>query len=182
MKELGITFQVRIQAVDESYPEDMEVTAVAEYLARKKAAAYQADLQPDEILITADTTVVMGTTLLNKPSDEKEAQDMLQLLSGKSHQVITGVCLVTKESQMSFKDITQVFFRNLSQEEINHYIRHYQPFDKAGGYAIQEWIGMIGIKKIEGSYFNVVGLPVEKLYTHLKEVLDDDPVIRPSSN
>lgn len=177
LQELGLKYDIKTRIVDEAYPEDMQANDVAEYLAKKKGSAYQSDLSENELVITADTTVITGTTILNKPADDEEAKHMLELLSGKSHQVITGVCLTTRQSQVSFSDVTTVFFRKLTEQEIEYYIRQYQPFDKAGGYAIQEWIGMTGIVKIEGSYFNVVGLPVEKLYKFLKGMMEIDPFV-----
>ncbi len=175
LQELGVRFTVKTKPVDEHYPEDLAPGAVAEYLARKKGIAYQADLSEDELIITADTVVVIGTEILNKPADEQQAKQMLEKLSGRSHQVITGVCLTTRQTQISCKDTTNVFFRDLTNREIDYYIRRYGPYDKAGGYAIQEWIGMIGITRIEGSYFNVVGLPVEKLYEQLRRMMQDNP-------
>lgn len=175
LQELGVRFTVKTKPVDEHYPEDLAPGAVAEYLARKKGSAYQADLSEDELIITADTVVVVGTEILNKPADKQQAKQMLEKLSGRSHQVITGVCLTTRQTQISCKDTTNVFFRDLTNREIDYYIRRYGPYDKAGGYAIQEWIGMIGITRIEGSYFNVVGLPVEKLYEQLRRMMQDDP-------
>lgn len=166
---LGLTFEVRVKEVHEDFPEHMQREEVAEYLASHKADAYAGDLK-DEVLITADTIVCLGDRILNKPADAAEAFDMLRALSGASHEVITGVCLLTKETKTVFHDTTKVYFKELSDEEINYYIQHYKPFDKAGAYGIQEWIGMIGIEKIEGSYFNVVGLPVQKLYTHLRQL------------
>ncbi|WP_277484161.1 Maf family nucleotide pyrophosphatase [Catalinimonas alkaloidigena] len=171
LSELGLKFQLRSLEVEESFPAELEVDKVAEYLAIKKGRAHQKTMEADEIIITADTTVVVGQSVLNKPADEKEAFQMLQQLSDTTHQVITGVCLTLAEQHQSFRDITSVTFRKLDEEEINHYIKHYHPFDKAGGYAIQEWIGMIGITHIDGSYFNVVGLPSEKLYGKLKKII-----------
>lgn len=167
---LGFAFTVKTKPVDEDYPQDLSAIDVAEYLARKKGKAYQPDLLKEDLVITADTVVVVEDTILNKPENFEEAQYMLRLLSGKSHQVITGVCLTTENTQLSFRDVTLVSFKVLEEREIDYYIHHYQPYDKAGGYAIQEWIGMIGIRKIEGSYFNVVGLPADKLYEYLNEV------------
>ncbi len=170
LKELGWDFQVRILEIEEDYPADLALDAIAEYLAIKKGKAYQSGMKADELVVTADTTVVIGENILNKPVDAEEAFQMLNQLSGTTHQVITGVCLTRIDQQQSFSDVTRVTFRKLEYEEIKHYIHHFQPFDKAGAYAIQEWIGMIGIQRIEGSYFNVVGLPVEKLYTTLKQI------------
>jgi septum formation protein len=166
---LGIQFEVRVKEVHEDFPEHLQREQVAEFLASHKADAYIADLQ-DEVLITADTIVCLGERILNKPGNDSEAFEMLRALSGTHHEVITGVCILTKNSKTIFHDVTKVYFKELSNEEILYYIEHYQPFDKAGAYGIQEWIGKIGIEKIEGSYFNVVGLPVQKLYTYLKDL------------
>ncbi|MCP2044937.1 Maf-like protein [Pontibacter sp. HSC-36F09] len=166
---LGLQFEVRVKEVHEDFPEHLQREQVAEFLASHKADAYTSDLQ-NEVLITADTIVCLGERILNKPADASEAFAMLRALSGTHHEVITGVCILTKNSKTIFHDATKVYFKKLSDEEINYYIEHYQPFDKAGAYGIQEWIGKIGIEKIEGSYFNVVGLPVQKLYTYLKDL------------
>ncbi len=182
LSELGLPFTVKVKPVDETFPDHLPATEVAEFLARKKAMTYQSDLSANELVITADTTVVVDTLILNKPNDFPEAQSMLNLLSGRSHEVITGVCLVTQNRQISFKDCTRVFFKPLRKAEIDYYVHHFQPYDKAGGYAIQEWIGMIGIERIEGSYFNVVGLPVEKLYRQLESIMDDGLISDRSSN
>ena len=169
LQDLGINFSLRSIPVDEDYPETLAPEQVALFLAEKKGKVYQSGLSVDELVVTADTTVVVEDTVLNKPTNASEATAMLTQLSGKVHQVITGVCLTTADGIQSFSDTTHVFFRTLRLTEIDYYVTHYKPYDKAGGYAIQEWIGMIGIEKIEGSYFNVVGLPVEKLYRALNE-------------
>ena len=166
---LGLDYTVRIKEVHEDFPEHLKRAEVAEYLASHKADAYKDDLQ-NEVLITADTIVCLGDRVLNKPQSHHEAAEMLRALSGTSHEVITGVCLMTRESKTVFHDITKVYFKELTQAEIDFYINHYKPFDKAGAYGIQEWIGMVGIERIEGSYFNVVGLPVQKLYQKLTEL------------
>lgn len=172
---MGLDFSIHTIEVDELYPETLPATHVAEFLARKKGKAYQLQMQPDELIITADTTVIIGREVLNKPEDRAEAHDMLNKLSGTTHEVVTGVCLTLADQQHSFSDTTRVSFKTLSQEEITHYVNQYRPYDKAGAYAIQEWIGMVGIERIEGSYFNVVGLPVGKLYDHLKGIVDFMP-------
>ncbi len=172
LQELGVAHTVFTKPVDEHFPADMPTKGVAEYLARKKGNAYLSDIHPGDIVITADTTVVIDGLILNKPEDAADARRMLRLLSGREHQVITGVCLTTSAGQQSFSDTTKVVFKVLSDQEINDYIEHYQPYDKAGSYAIQERIGMIGIEKIEGSYFNVVGLPVRLLHEHLLQLID----------
>ena len=167
MREAGFQFTVRTLAVEEDFPPSLAAAKVAEYLAQKKGQAYLSSMRAEELIITADTTVVLEDQVLNKPADEEEAWRMLQTLSGNTHQVITGVCLTLSDEQYSFADTTSVTFRVLMANEIEYYIKHYQPFDKAGAYAIQEWIGMVGIIRIEGSYSNVVGLPLEKLYQAL---------------
>jgi septum formation protein len=166
---LGLPFTVRVKEVAEDFPNSLKGAEVAEFLASHKADAYTAELQ-HELLITADTIVCLGDRILNKPADPNEAFDMLRALSGTAHKVITGVCLLSKTQKVVFSDTTTVYFKELTDAEIEYYITHYKPFDKAGAYGIQEWIGMIGIERIEGSYFNVVGLPVQKLYTHLLQL------------
>lgn len=169
LASLGLMFKVKVKDVHEDFPGHLQRAEVAEYLAAHKAEAYRDDLQ-DEALITADTIVCLGDRILNKPADYAEAFEMLQALSGKGHEVITGVCLITKNQKSIFHDTTSVYFKTLSEAEIDYYITHYKPYDKAGAYGIQEWIGMIGIERIEGSYFNVVGLPVQKLYIQLQSL------------
>ncbi|PKV75558.1 Maf family nucleotide pyrophosphatase [Pontibacter ramchanderi] len=166
---LGLQFEVRVKEVHEDFPDHLQREQVAEFLASHKADAYTEDLQ-NEVLITADTIVCLGERILNKPADAAEAFEMLRALSGTHHEVITGVCILTKNSKTIFHDVTKVYFKDLRDDEIHYYITHFKPFDKAGAYGIQEWIGKIGIEKIEGSYFNVVGLPVQKLYTYLRDL------------
>lgn len=167
LASLGLTFEVRVKDIHEDFPQHLKRAEVAEYLASHKADHYIADLQ-DEALITADTIVCLEDRILNKPADYAGAFEMLQALSGKVHEVITGVCVLTREQKSVFHDTTKVCFKSLTEAEIDYYIAHYKPYDKAGAYGIQEWIGMIGIERIEGSYFNVVGLPVQKLYIALQ--------------
>ncbi|MHA6247888.1 Maf family nucleotide pyrophosphatase [Pontibacter sp. CAU 1760] len=169
LSQLGLAFEVRVKEVHEEFPEHLVRAEVAEYLASHKADAYLQDLR-HEALITADTIVCLGDKVLNKPATYDEAVRMLKALSGQVNEVITGVCILTKEQKTIFHDSTKVYFKNLTDEEITHYVTHYKPYDKAGAYGIQEWIGMIGIEHIEGSYFNVMGLPVQKLYTHLQRL------------
>lgn len=165
---LGIDYEVRtIQGIDESYPADLPVEQIAEFISAEKAAAYQKQLTDDELIITADTIVVVDSEVLGKPQDADDARRMLHLLSNRTHQVITGVCLTTAEKQRRFSVITDVTFKALTDEEIDYYITNYQPFDKAGAYGIQEWIGYIGVTGLNGSYFNVMGLPVQRIYTEL---------------
>lgn len=165
---LDLKFTVEIKAVDEVYPDNLNYTEVAEYLAKLKASAFK-NIENDQLIITADTVVVLEGRILGKPKDKTEAIRMLESLSSKSHQVITGVCLTSLDKQISFSSTTKVIFKKLSSLEIEYYIEHYKPYDKAGSYGIQEWIGAIGITKIEGSYFNVVGLPIQELNEQLKE-------------
>lgn len=169
LASLGLTFEVRVKEVNEDFPEHLKREKVAEYLASHKADAYKSELE-NEAIITADTIVCLRDQILNKPAGYEEAFQMLQSLSGNAHEVITGVCIQTKKQKIVFHDATIVYFKHLTNSEIDYYITHFKPFDKAGAYGIQEWIGMIGIERIEGSYFNVVGLPVQKLYTKLQEL------------
>jgi septum formation protein len=166
--KLNVSFEVKVKEVPEDYPPHLQREQIAEYLANHKAAAYQPDIQ-DEIIITADTIVVLHDQVLNKPANAAEARQMLQTLSGQVHDVITGVCLLSKDKKVVFHDITRVKFKALSVAEIDYYIGKYQPYDKAGAYGAQEWMGMIAIEWIEGSYFNVMGLPVHKLYSQLQQ-------------
>lgn len=166
LREAGFTFDVQKTDVSEDFPSSLPVKEVAEYLARKKADFIKSRLG-SEIAIAADTTVVLGNEILNKPADRDDAMKMLEKLSGKTHTVITGVCIVSSEKEISFSDHTQVSFRSLTHEEISWYIDHFKPYDKAGAYGVQEWIGMVAIDRIVGSYFNVVGLPVHRVYEEL---------------
>ena len=163
---LGIAFEVKVLPdVDESYPDGLSVVDIAEYIAKKKAEAYL--LEPDELLITADTIVVAGQEVLGKPQSREDACRMLRLLSGRTHQVITGVSLCTTDKQHYFSVTTDVTFKELSESEIAYYVDTCQPFDKAGAYGIQEWIGYIGCTGLQGSYYNVMGLPVQRIYQEL---------------
>ena len=167
LRGLDLDFEVKVlPGVDESYPEDLPVDSVSEYIAREKAAVYQ--VPDDEILITADTTVILGNEVLGKPADDNDARAMLRKLSGRTHHVVTGVCLTTSRQQRSFSVSTEVTFKELSDEEIRYYVSHYHPLDKAGAYGIQEWIGYVGVTGIRGSYFNVMGLPVQRIYEELR--------------
>lgn len=167
LRQTGIPFSVQTKDTDEDFSADMPVNMVARYLAEKKAEAFRYE-SSNQLILTADTTVLVDDLILNKPACEKEATEMLRMLSGRSHRVISGVCLLVDQEQMSFDDTTEVFFRQLTTKEIAHYIQTYQPFDKAGGYGIQEWIGLIGIEKIIGSYYTVMGLPVHRVYQALQ--------------
>lgn len=169
LHEMGISFEVRVKPVDEVFPPELSKEAVAIFLCELKAKAFLVDeFEDHELLITADTIVCLGDEILNKPNDRPHAIEMLTKLSGRNHEVITGVCLRSKEKMTSFAVSTQVYFRELSKDEIVYYVDVFQPFDKAGSYGIQEWIGFVGITKIEGSYFNVVGFPTEKIFEALK--------------
>lgn len=166
LREAGFEFEVLTREVDESFPRETDVRHVAAYLSRKKAEAFDINLT-GKVLLTADTTVIVADRLLEKPADRQNAADMLTMLSGRPHRVITAFTLKDDRLLRTTSCETRVYFRKLTEQEIDFYIEKYQPFDKAGAYGIQEWIGMVGIEKIEGSYFNVVGLPVDKVYSEL---------------
>jgi septum formation protein len=169
-KELNIPFTIKLYDVNEVYPKELHKEEISEYLAQLKAAPFQGQLSNDEIVITADTIVWLDQEALGKPKNREMAFEMLQKLSGRQHEVITSICIKTNTYEKIISDSTSVSFSKLTNEEINHYIDAYEPFDKAGSYGIQEWIGFIGVEKIEGSYFNVMGLPVHKLYQILREL------------
>lgn len=164
LDRLGYTFTQLSKEVDESYPANLEVEKVAEYLSAKKAMAYQDALKEKELLITSDTTVCLENKILGKAKNPVEAREMLLSLSGKKHIVITGVTLKSNQKLISFSVSTEVKMKVLSEEEIEHYINNFKPFDKAGAYGIQEWIGFIGVEEIRGSFYNVMGLPLKELY------------------
>ena len=166
MKEAGFVFTVEKPDVEENFPSDLPVEQVAKYLAEKKAEYFRLNMK-DEIVITADTVVILNGIILNKPANRIEAIEMLNALSGKTHHVMTGVCLISKEKEISFDDTTEVTFQHLTPLEIEYYIDEYKPYDKAGAYGAQDWIGMVAIQKITGSYFNVMGLPIHLVYQHL---------------
>ncbi len=166
LRDMGVEFEVIVRPVNEYYPEDIHPRAVAVLISENKAKAYD-DLSLDHIIITADTIVAIEGDILGKPKDEEEAISMIQRLSGRSHTVITGVTLFQDGRFKSFAEETLVSFRELNEAEINYYVENYQPFDKAGSYGIQDWIGLIGVSRIEGDYYNVMGLPVAKLYQEL---------------
>lgn len=169
LKDLGMEFSIRVKETKETYPEDLNVEDIPVYLAELKAAAFSGEIEENDIIITADTVVAVGKEVLGKPKDRADAEDMLKKLSGISHKVISGVCIYSKAKRVSFNSVTEVFFKHLKQEEIDYYLDTYKPFDKAGAYGIQEWIGFIGVERIKGSYFNVVGLPIQQLYKELSE-------------
>jgi len=169
LKELGLDFKIQTKDVEEVYPDHLKGEEIPVYLSKLKAEAFVLDMNEKELVITADTIVCVDDMVLGKPKDRDDAVNMLKTLSGRSHQVISGVCLKSKEKEATFSTTTHVHFKVLSLEEINYYIDNYKPFDKAGAYGIQEWIGFVGIDGIEGSYFNVVGLPIQRLYQELSK-------------
>lgn len=170
LRGIGIEFSVMTKEVDESYSKNISVFDVAPYLSVKKAKSFEdSDLPNNYMLITADTVVVVDDAILGKPKDEEDARNMLRLLSGKKHYVITGVTIHTKDKTKTFSVSSKVSFDDLSDDEIEYYVNVYKPFDKAGSYGVQEWIGYIGVNSVEGSYFNVMGLPTHKLYQMLKQ-------------
>lgn len=167
---LDIDYEVKvIDGVSESYPDDLPVRDIAGYIAAEKAEAYKAELTEGNLVVTADTVVILGDTVLGKPHDLDDARRMLRLLSGKVHHVVTGVCLTTKDKQRRFSVTTDVAFKQFTDEEIDYYVDNYKPLDKAGAYGIQEWIGYVGVTSINGSYFNVMGLPVQRIYEELQK-------------
>ncbi len=169
MRGLDIDFEVRtIDGLEEHYPETLQGAEIPLFLARQKADAFLPTLTADDLLITADTIVWLDGRVYGKPTDADDARRMLRTLAGRTHEVITGVCLTSKERQEAFSATTQVTFANLSDAEIDYYVAKYRPFDKAGSYGVQEWIGYIGVESIAGSFYNVMGLPVQRLYNVLQ--------------
>lgn len=172
LQEMGLDIEVISLDVEEGHPQDLEYSKIPEYLAIKKSKAFNtSNLEDNHILLSADTMVFLEGRALSKPKDRQDAIRSLAQLSSTTHEVITGVCLRTKSKHISFSSTTKVEFTSLSQEEIEYYVDKFKPYDKAGGYAIQEWIGMVGISKINGSYYNVVGLPTDMVYKKLKEII-----------
>lgn len=169
LQRMGVNFKVHtLFGIDESYPDSLRGEDIVCYISRNKAKAYQSSMAPNELLITADTIVYVDGEVMGKPKNAEQAKEMLHKLSGKTHQVITGVTIVTAKRTENFGVTSQVKFTNITDEEINFYVDNYLPFDKAGAYGIQEWIGIVAVEEIKGSYFNVVGLPVQRLYQKLK--------------
>ena len=166
---LGYTVRV-LPDIDESYPDTLKGEEIPMYISREKAEAYRNSMAEDELIITADTVVCINEKVLGKPCTLEEAKEMLRELSGKTHQVITGVCLMTRDLQRTFSATTQVTFDVLTEDEIEFYVEKFRPLDKAGAYGVQEWIGFVGVSRLEGSYFNVMGLPVQRLYQELKKL------------
>lgn len=174
MEGLGLNFTIDIRNnFQEVVPDGLDVNLVPEYLAKGKSYGFHRELEDDEIIITADTMVLCNGKILGKPSDKENAMQMLKMLQSNTHTVITGVCIRSREKEDSFSVTTKVFFNELSDEELDYYIENYRPYDKAGAYGVQEWIGHIGISRIEGSYFNVMGLPVQRLYTELQKFMEN---------
>ena len=167
---LDISFEVKvIPGIDESYPEDLPAVVVPQYISKAKADAYLGMIDNDTMVITADTVVVLDDEILGKPVDDDDARRILHKLSGKTHQVITGVCLTSLDKQRVFAVTTGVTFKQFTEQEIDYYVSHYHPLDKAGAYGIQEWIGHIGVTALNGSYFNVMGLPVQRIYMEMQD-------------
>ncbi len=174
MEGLGLNFIIDTRNnFQEVVPDGLDVNLVPEYLAKGKSYGFHRELEDDEIIITADTMVMCEGKILGKPSDKENAMQMLKMLQSNTHTVITGVCIRSREKEDSFSVTTKVFFNELSDEELDYYIENYRPYDKAGAYGVQEWIGHIGISRIEGSYFNVMGLPVQRLYTELQKFMEN---------
>lgn len=171
MAGLGVNYEVRILPdVDESYPDTLQGEEIPLYIAKEKADAYIPMMQPDELIITADTIVWLDGKVLGKPREREDALQMLRTMSGRTHEVFTGVCITTTDWQRSFTAQTEVRFATLSEDEIIYYVDNFKPMDKAGAYGVQEWIGFIGVENISGSYYNIMGLPVQKLYRELLKV------------
>jgi septum formation protein len=170
LKELDADFEIRLKEVEEIYPDNLKGAEITDYLAKLKASALEDTLSDNEILITSDTIVWHENKALGKPTDYEDAFAMLKSLSGKTHEVITSVCIKNKGISNVFNETTRVTFNPLADEEIKYYLDNYKPYDKAGSYGIQEWIGLVAIARIEGSYANVVGMPVDKVYQHLNKL------------
>ncbi|MEH6538290.1 MAG: Maf-like protein [Psychroserpens sp.] len=170
-KDLGLTFEIRLKPVKEEYPNRLSHFEISDYLAQLKSLPFKDELKDNDILITSDTIVWLNAIALGKPRNHQEAFEMLTSMSDKTHEVITSVCFTSKHTQMTVNAITKVTFKALTEDEINHYIHRCKPFDKAGAYGIQEWIGQIGITHIEGSYTNVVGLPTHLVYKTLNSMV-----------
>jgi septum formation protein len=167
LKELGFEFEIKTKEIEEIYPPELQKEAVAVFLSELKASAFKQDLNANDLVLTSDTIVCLADEIIGKPTDRADAIKMLGKLSGNKHEVITAVTLLSKEKKRTFYDVTEVHFKELTLSEIEYYIDKYEPFDKAGSYGIQEWIGYIGIEKINGSYFNVMGLPVKRVYDEI---------------
>ena len=173
LAHLGVDFDVRGSDVEETYPSDLKVDEVAVYLAGLKGNWYRNTIEKDKLFITADTVVILGNEILEKPSGKEHAMEMIRKLSGKTHRVMTGVALTTAATQHCFSETTSVTFKKLRESEIEYYVDRYKPYDKAGAYGIQEWIGLVAVSSIEGCFFNVIGLPVPRLYSELQSFIRD---------
>jgi len=172
LSEMGLDFELMVREIEEVFPQELNPEEAAIYLAKNKASAFKAEeLLPNKIIITADTVVALGDLILGKPEDKKDAVKILESLSARSHDVITGICIKSANKTHAFAASTKVYFKELSSEEIEFYIDNFKPYDKAGAYGIQEWIGHVAIERIEGSYFNVMGLPTHVLYEELMRFL-----------
>ena len=171
-KDLDLDFEIRLKPVVEEYPHRLKHFEISDYLAQLKSLPFKAELKSNDILITSDTIVWHQEKAIGKPRNAEDAFEILKSLSGSTHEVITSVCFTTADSQKTVSDVTKVTFKSLSDEEIRYYLNHFEPYDKAGSYGIQDWIGYIGVKSIEGSYFNVMGLPVHLVYQTLIEFVD----------
>ena len=169
LKQLGVPFEICVKPVDEVYPQKLSGHEISDYLSILKANAFKKNLKPNDLLITSDTIVWHRNNAIGKPTSLKHAIEMLQNLSNSTHKVITSVCFTSTEKQQTFNALTKVSFRKLKIEEIEFYVNNYKPLDKAGAYGIQDWIGQVGVEKIEGSYFNVMGFPLNLVYSHLLE-------------
>ena len=169
-KDLDLDFEIRLKEIEEIYPPELKAHEITNYLAELKASAFEGELKPNEIVITSDTIVWHNNTALGKPKDEQDAFEILKSLSNATHEVITSVCFKTNEKVEILYEITKVTFTELSDEAIHYYLENYKPYDKAGSYGIQEWIGFIGVSKIEGSYANVMGMPTDKVYEYLNNL------------
>ena len=175
---LGLDFEVRvIKDIDETYPPELPVEQIPVFISWQKAKAYLDIIHDDELVITADTVVVIGQNVLGKPRDREDACEMLRMISGRTHQVITGVSLTSRSIHRTLSVSTDVTFKSLSEQEISYYVDHYKPYDKAGAYGIQEWIGYIGVTSLQGSYFNVMGLPVQRIWQELLDICGIDALI-----
>jgi MAF protein len=168
LSDLGLKFTVQSLDVKEEFPDGLGMTEIPVFLAELKANAFREQMKNNQLVITADTIVWLDGKVLGKPKDYSDGFKMLSDLSGKKHEVVTGVCLLSKTKKIVFYIVSDVWFKNLTEEEIHYYLENYKPYDKAGAYGIQEWIGYVGVNRIEGSFFNVMGLPIQDLYEHLK--------------
>ncbi len=171
LRELGLNFEVVIREFNESFPDDLTGEEIARYIAHEKAILFKKEITDNEIVITADTIVWCNKKVLGKPADHEDATRILKEISGNTHEVITGVTLLSKSKELTFSESTKVTFESIAEDEISYYIEKYKPYDKAGAYGIQEWIGIIACSHIDGSYFNVVGLPVQRLYKELQNFI-----------